>query len=113
MTGLNKDQVEELQWCDVELHAMTWGDSGRDLSLHLRSPATLEAGEQFDRIVWARWVRGLRLDLQMTEGTSGYPTTWDVAFERDQSGVWSVVLDFGAVGSVSFLCSELDLVDQA
>ena len=112
MSGLSKEQLAELSWCDVELRGITWIEGGRDLQFELQPPSSGRGtSEKSRRTLCARWVRGLRVDLHQAEDAGGYPLTWDVVFEQERPGVWSVQFDFGSAGSVSFKCSELGAGD--
>ena len=112
MSGLSKNQLAELSWCDVELRSMSWVEGGRDLLFELWPPSPgSTAGEQPHHTICARWVTGLRIDLHQPKEVGGYLLTWDVVIEQEPEGVWLVQFDFGSTGFVSFQCNELELID--
>ena len=113
MGGLSMEQLTALPWCDVELRGITWAEGGRELRLELWPPSSgCGTGETPHHLLCARWARGIRIDLHQAREAGGYLFTWDVLFEQDPLGEWSVHFDFGSAGSLSFKCTDLVIDEQ-
>ena len=94
-----------MDWCDVELCAVSWTNGGRDLQLDF--VAVGNPAEESQRILIARWISGLRVNLAFERTTAGRPLSWDAVFRHEPGGRWIVEIDFASHGVLRFECTEL------
>ena len=59
-----------------------------------------------------RWASGLRIDLSWQERHIGGPLSWGATFDRIDND-WLVEFDFATNGSLSFRCTEIELVGES
>lgn len=108
MTDYTKDELINALCCDVQVDFIEWSNEGRDLRIGLvMLDNEMETGSISRRVILARWVRGLKIDLRYRDDAGGYPMTWDVEADELQSGELFVRFDFADVGEMTFECSEL------
>lgn len=111
MSNLDTLAIKDLGWCDAAFYGFAWEKSGTDLRLFIE-----HASRPVTSIV-CHWASDLRVDLtwhsSMTtsEGARirrmGPLLTWDVTMRPTADQRWTVALDFGGDGLVSFECEEM------
>ena len=105
----DQDQdVRNMGWCDAELEGWAWINDGRDVVLNFRFLSDGGSETQVKQL-HCRWARALRVNLLLGEDRGGMPTTWDARFSTMSDGSVDVLIDFAGVGTISLLCSELEL----
>jgi hypothetical protein len=109
---MSGDKLQEIMqntpWCDVELHGVSWAESGRDVIFHMYLPVDLTG----DRNRWlvCRWAHGLVVQLTYAQGHGGFPLTWGATFARHDDGTLTVRFDFGASGELWLTCNDLEFM---
>lgn len=113
MTTVNKE-IEQLiagiSWCDAKLCSVSWLENGRDLLLKLLTPRQLPSGAQEEVQLLCRWVSKLEVKITFGSLEGGHPMTWDVLFQTAQNGGILIELDLASQGSISFECTELEML---
>ncbi len=98
--------LAQMPRCDVHLRGIAWTQNDTDLELSLSAHVQ---GVNLDWILVARWVHGLKVDLNYGARSSGMPMTWDTLIEQNADDEWFVLFDFASRGELRFSCSGLEI----
>ena len=103
---LDQTSFNALGLCDSTLPAIEWGADGKGLNVVLEHAS----GQEIKLVCSLAHERRISLDTPVQHG--GKPLVWEATLATEGSG-YRLHLDFASGGSITLLCGELSVVQQA